>query len=877
MPQSHNIDPKTWGTEPDWFDWTAPGGTYPLSYSSYSSSYYQQFIAAEFKSPYYYKSQYSSDTTNESYRVQWRNLFTCDYFLPSGMTSDDLPIHADKAIETVQWPTPWGCGLNSPMCNIFAVFPGYNSAAYEPGNVWPKVAVSYFYTSFANKFGVQPYDFTPGEDWGTQTDQSKPRRPMPFVPLFTGSVAPADAIQYTRKDFKGTGEYRSVFTTYANYVPLSFNYQKIVVVPGVYCAKYDDTTDYGISFGGYKTLAQYFDGVNWDPEEQTGTPPANLEYPMITAVVVDRVYFGDTDATAQGRRYISGGDFNAFLPDTLTLGGVPSTRITINGQVSIWSSKWGASNDADNWHPATGYVVDGGLISGMGSAKNQMKTFSLRINSQINDLRKAYIMATQSEGDSLPLFHTNGEYEIHTAQQHANGGTSPRGTMGMCAIWKNARKEEVLRDVAYLGFWFADDYDTAANALTGEDCNSSKMHIPLFDEDGLTTGEYKSGTDAALEDNARWQDPFKDNDYNPNHVTPPSGDEKDFGDLNNYDYVGMHFHAMKMYALSETELQQFLGTINALYTSDSDTKQMELDFKGSNPMDYITALYGYPFDIPYFAEPTTIKIGPVDTLVPANLVEGQALGALTFGSIDIDPYYYDFRDYEPYTTIELYLPLCGTIRLDPALYIGHTLYIEYDFDPATGNLMAKVCRDQMIDKVVEGSIAVQIPVVSSDMGSYQNAIHQIKSRIMQTVFGTVQSLSPSSGIKAAAASGNQAGVLAAIPDPFKITMDTALDAYNISYDLKHTQPHPSVTGSADPLNAMNMNQYAFVFIKRAKMLPGYNAQQYSHTIGNACLIQGKIKDFAGYTQCSNVDLSGISATSYEISKLRGLLQSGIYL
>ena len=880
MPQSYNIDPQTWGTEDEWFDWNKEPWTYPYTPSSYSNAFSEAFKAADFKSPYYYKSNFGDDGVNETYRVQWRGLFIKDYYFgsPPPDSVADLPIKADKAIETKQWPTPWGFGIDSPMSNIYTVLPRYSSSGYASGNVWPEVDTDYFYTNFANKFGKNLYKFSASDDWGMEVDTSRTGKPMPFVPVFGGSSSPTDAIQYSRKDFKGTSSFNSVYTTYPNYVPLSFNYQKIVVVPKVYCAKYDDTKDYGLNFAGPYTISQYFDGVNWNPDTQTGTPPAKDTYPMITSVGISWIYFGTTDGTSANKRtYLSGANFGAFLPDTLTLGGVPSTRILKNGSYYLYHSHWGANDNADSWHPANGYVIDTGVISGMNQVYNNVFEFYMTLNTELTDLRKSYINYTQDETTVLPLFHQNGDYEIHCVQRHSNGGTIPQNTMGICALWKNPTKEKVMRDVAYLGFWFADDWQTAERAFTGEDCNDPKMHIPLFDEDGLTTGEWLSGPDAANADNARWQDPFQDNDYNPEHVTPPSGDEKDFGDLDNKDFRGLVFHNMSMYALSESELLQFLTTVNAMYINDTDTQQMQLDFKGSNPMEYITALYGYPFDIPYVGTPTTIKIGPVDTGVAANRVEAQSWGALAFGSVSIDPYYYDFRDYEPYTTIDLYLPLCGTVRLDPALYIGHTLYIEYDFDPATGNLMAKVCRDDMIDKVVEGSVCVQIPVVSSDMGSYQAAIHQIKSRILQTVFGTIQTLSPSSGIKSAAASGNQAGVLAAIPDPFKITMDTALDAYNINYDLKHTQPHQSVTGTSDPLNALNMDNHAFVFIKRAKMLPGYNAQQYSHTIGNACLRQGKIKDFAGYTQCSSVDLSGISATSYEISKLRGLLQSGIYL
>ena len=520
---SYNIDTATWGEEEDWFDWNQDPWTYPYPAVNYSS-YYQAFQAADFKSPYYYKSSYANnDEINETFRVQWRGIFTKDYYFgsPPPASVADLPIKADKALETKQWPTAWGFGLNSPMSNIYTVLPRYSAAGYAPGNVWPEVVTSYFYTSFANKFGKNLYSFPMSDDWGMEPDTSKTGRPMPFVPLFMSSVSPADSIQYMRKDFKGTSSFSSVYVTYSNYVPLSFNYQKIVVVPQVYAAKYNDEREYGLEWGGPFTLAEYFDGVNWDSEQGIGTAPKKDTYPMITAVSISRIYFGDIDETESGRRYLSGSILSAFLPDTLTLGGPPSARILKNGGYDIYSSKWGADDNADNWHPATGYVIDGGIISGMGSAYNNVKTFTMTLNTNLTDLRKSYINETQSTGSHLPLFHQNGDYEIHCAQRHTNNGITPQNTLGMCALWKNPTKERVLRDVAYLGFWFADDFDTAENALTGTDCNSSKMHIPVFDENGLTTGKYKSGTDAALEDNARWQDPFKSNPYDPDDQPDP--------------------------------------------------------------------------------------------------------------------------------------------------------------------------------------------------------------------------------------------------------------------------------------------------------------------------------------------------------------------
>lgn len=520
---SYSIDTATWGEEEDWFDWNQDPWTYPYPASDYSS-WYQAFQAADFKSPYYYKSALSSvsDSTNESYRVQWRGLFAKDYYFgsPPPNSVADLPIKADKAIETKQWPTPWGFGIDSPMSNIYTVLPGYSTPGYDPGNVFPEIVPHYFYTNFSNKFGKNLYSFPMTDDWGMEVDSTKQGRPMPFVPLFMGGSG--DSISYSKKDFKGGPSVGSVYMTYPNYVPLSFNYQKIVVVPVVYCAKYNDTRDYGLEWAGPFTLGEYFDGVNWDPEQGTGTAPKKDTYPMITAVRVGRIFFGEADGTNENRRtYIDGTNLGAFLPDTLTLGDVPSARILKNGTYNTYITKWGATDSADNWHPASGYVIDGGLISGMGQAFNNVKTFNMTLNTNITDLRKSYINETQSEGASLPLFHQNGYYEIHCVQRHSNNGTTPQGTIGICALWKNPTKEKVMRDVAYLGFWFADDLDTALYGLTGEDCDSPKMHVPLFDENGVTTGEWLSGPETVDADNAKWQDPFKSNSYDPDDQPDP--------------------------------------------------------------------------------------------------------------------------------------------------------------------------------------------------------------------------------------------------------------------------------------------------------------------------------------------------------------------
>lgn len=724
---SYNIDTATWGEEDSWFDWNQSPWTYPYAASNYSS-WYQAFQAADFKSPYYYKSAFSrvSDSTNEAYRVQWRGLFTKDYYFgsPPPASVADLPIKSDKAITTKQWPTPWGFGIDSPMSNIYTVLPGYSSSGYAPGNVFPEVDTYYFYTNFANKFGKNLYKFSASDDWGMEVDTSKTGRPMPFVPLFMNSVSPSDTLQYARKDFKGTSSISSIYMTYPNYVPLSFNYQKIVVLPKVYCAKYNNERDYGLDFAGPFTLAEYFDGVNWDPDTQTGTAPKKDTYPMITAVRIDQVYFGTTDGTSQNRRtYLSGGTFNAFLPDTLTLGGPPSARILKNGTYNVYSSKWGADDNADNWHPATGYVIDGGLISGMGQNYNNVKTFTISLNTNLTDLRKSYINETQSTNASLPLFHQNGDYEIHCVQRHTNNGDTPQNTMGMCALWKNPTKEKVMRDVAYLGFWFADDYDTAERGFTGEDCNSSKMHIPLFDEDGLTTGKWLSGTDAAKADNAKWQDPFKSNPYDPDK-TPPSpgptpGPTPD-PSANPILPVGLDWtlagKGTGIWALTPIEIDEVWQDV---FGSD-----IKLSKFGNNPMNAILSLKWTPFDWTQTGATDEDPIVLGDEIVnpfhqypiinSAARAEKHGWGSCKF---DFDKNFYNSRNMQA----RLFLPFYGYYELPMAQLLSSTLRIDFFYNVPDELGVYIITYDDVIYDYCECNCDIDIPITGSNAAAIRES------------------------------------------------------------------------------------------------------------------------------------------------------------
>lgn len=451
----------------------------------------------------------------------------------------------------------------------------------------------------------------------------------------------------------------------------------------------------------------------------------------------------------------------------------------------------------------------------------------------------------------------------------------------------------IKHEVAFYGFQFyiAWGNSTGSTWSVGDD----DLFLPVFDGHLITTGNYLSGTAAMSAPNASWGNvfgddmPVYDTEYNP-APKPQGDDEKDGGKLNNNDYRGINLTGSnKFYALDETELNNFINFINGMYTSDTDDTQLKVDFKGSNPNDYIVSVSAYPFSLPFVGTSENIPIGPISSTVAANRVEKQSIGVYSFGTIAIPKYYGDFRDFAPYTQIELYIPLAGTVSLDAAYYVGHSVCVEGVFDINTGSLSTKIIRissdtgDETIDRVIDTSISVQIPVTSRNMGDYQNNLHQMRMNLINSaVSGVTQSTGILTNGAAQAAqgvtSGNPlAGLSTSSMDIFGATFNAGQNIGNAYYALKHVQPTVAITSTASAANAFNMYNKAILFIKRAKMLSDFDAEKYGKTIGYACLKNTTIGNVSGFTVCSDIDLSGIPATADEINAIKSAFESGVYV
>lgn len=442
----------------------------------------------------------------------------------------------------------------------------------------------------------------------------------------------------------------------------------------------------------------------------------------------------------------------------------------------------------------------------------------------------------------------------------------------------------ILHEIAFLGLPFCFSTSQASSVIGSDD-----IYLPVFDEHMITTGNYANGAASLALPNATWGDVFGVDmpDYDPTYDPDehPEDDQKDEGDLENLSSARMPslFSELTFYAMTPLEFYGFIDELNRYYQG-RDPEQWTLDFQGANPADYILGVYYTWFDLPINDVAANVKIGPITlpNTTCFKVAEGDTMlrpnrwQYCDFGTKHIDKRRYDFRDYAPYTQIELYLPLAGTIDLDVAYVMDHDISIRYYYNLLTMTGVACVFRDNLLYKTADLQIASQIPLLSTNVGQYQNQIAQLeaarKQNAIRIAAGTA---SLAVGAATAIATGG-AGAASMISGAASVATGL-IQQDQINYQLEHTAPSVSTTGAAEANCSLCCGQIIpKLIIKRALTLEVDNAM-YASTIGNACCFNDTIGNRSGLVVCGGVDTSGIPATVEEINAIKQALSSGVYV
>lgn len=453
-----------------------------------------------------------------------------------------------------------------------------------------------------------------------------------------------------------------------------------------------------------------------------------------------------------------------------------------------------------------------------------------------------------------------------------------------CRQYSQELIDDIRTQIAFLGVFYVGDYISSLNDLS---LTHESVYCGVIDEDGIAHGEFSHGEGNEDRQQFQWDDTSESN-YDPSN--PPSIDPNAYdGKMGSGTLLsfGPPTDIYVIQAINFINLVSKLWDAMALVPAGDPLNEYVLDtFLTTNPIDSILACKYFPLSIDLGGSDTTVKLGKYDTQISANsLLLNQQL--FDCESVFIYPTFGKgvTNWIDKLTTITLYLPFCGTVQLDPELYMGRWVNVEYAIDILTGNCSAYVSftadnGKRVITDIASGNCAIDLPItgiqhITLDAQLY-NATEQIKAVKINNAISGLQQLG---NLGIAAVSGNALfGASAAL--------GVAGSAYNAihgeevaQYNLQHTQLPVKMIGTTGASTGAMCELYPVVIFERPTLpdFRNFNEAAYASTIGYACCISSTISSFSGYTEFANVDLSGFDATAQEKAMLQQLLKSGVII
>lgn len=439
-------------------------------------------------------------------------------------------------------------------------------------------------------------------------------------------------------------------------------------------------------------------------------------------------------------------------------------------------------------------------------------------------------------------------------------------------------KEKALSAAAYYGLFFTDRETVAING-TYTDAN---MYLGIIDDNGISHGEYTRGNLNTTN---------KTYNYNDMHDTPydytKHGDSTKYSDNTEFHLSLSTGAFTKLFVLDETNVKKLSSELFRIVNDMQGTSATEYAMKTfltNNPIDCIISLKKFPINpLPVMGNPTYIKLGMQNTTV-----EGQLLLTPTW------IYYFDFKtsndtslvaihggsflDYEPYTKCTIIVPFCGSVEVPCCyLYDNGGLRVALAVDFVTGACTAYILVGGKCIETVQGNCAIDLPVSGIQSATLDSNINNTINNYNSTAISSALTvIGGGVSFVMGAASGNIPMVVAGMGAIIGGSAKGAQAEKRTNYELQHMQtPFKSISAASGAL-AQTGDYRCKMLITRPKLSPNYDAEIYGETIGFACLINGQVSNFSGFT-IGDIKTDNINCTIEEKRIIENLFATGVYL
>lgn len=517
----------------------------------------------------------------------------------------------------------------------------------------------------------------------------------------------------------------------------------------------------------------------------------------------------------------------------------------------------------------------GGVVGGTGNS------FTIRWDSTIHtDIVELF---KKNYDETTCLRHMGGLKDGENIVFHRHSGTNSVRLIPFRTYDSDSKQDfidYVRQQAAYLGFPFS---DYTYNMLDDPD----KTYIPEINAIGVTTGAYALANTQPDYINAEWTtDAYDKTPYNPKN---DQGDDPNVYDDNttilNPNGTNIYQKFSTRYIINQAQLASVAGLLFTKISTDTDSDWWSSKtFYVNNPLDVITQLTFYPLDLSLYQDDVyraDIMLGSFDTEINALLNRKQNI-IVDMGSCVYYPIYgvKDFRSYPPYSSAQLVIPYCGSVDIDPNLYLNHRITVKLIIDTASGSCLALIYRDNMVTDTLGGQIGINVPLSGIQSQSLAASERQAQSSLKMARIGSItQFAQAAASIAGGLVMGGTGGAAAAAALQFTVGSGAkAVETLeNAEFNLEHINVPFKQVGTATASTSWAMERRCRLIIKRPMMLDTYTPEAYAHSIGYSTYDTTTLGSYSGYTVCSAANTDGIAATDSERSLIKEFLLNGIIL
>ena len=276
------------------------------------------------------------------------------------------------------------------------------------------------------------------------------------------------------------------------------------------------------------------------------------------------------------------------------------------------------------------------------------------------------------------------------------------------------------------------------------------------------------------------------------------------------------------------KLQKALGDWDNIKTG-KDVLQNLLSYK---ILCFPSTIFSNGMTDPFVIAGTELKDESSNTITAKRLT---STGAVDLPGITITPTFNDFRDYAPYTKIQMFVPLCGWFDLPPWC-MGRRITGEMYINPYSGTCRCLVRADGNVVAELGGNASIDLPFNATAVGMKSAAV---LSNLIQTA-GAVGRAVMLPTVNTLAGAGSAAlGAICAMNANYTESKGTMGDGSNVyglyQVFIKITRP-ATVDTSGNSL----------------VQIPA----QYCHDYGRPCNKQLKLAVGDGYTQIMDANITG---------------------